>query len=62
MLMQARGSSGKPLLECVYRQAVVLVDELKRANVPAALVLDVAGMCGGRSSSSGGGGGATGGS
>lgn len=49
---QARGSSGKPLLECAYRQAVVLVKELKASNLPAALVLDVPGLCSGTSSSS----------
>jgi hypothetical protein len=43
--LQARGSSGKPLLECAYRQAVVLVDELKRISLPAALMLDVPGIC-----------------
>lgn len=42
---QVRGSSGKPLLECAYRQAFALVEELKRTGVPAALVLDVASLC-----------------
>jgi hypothetical protein len=48
--LQARGGSGQPLLECAYRQAVVLVDELKRNSLPAALVLDVPSICCGSSS------------
>lgn len=44
-LLKVRGSSGKPLLECTYRQAFALVEELKRTGVPAALVLDVASLC-----------------
>lgn len=50
--LQARGTSGKPLLESAYRQAVVVVDELKRIGLPAALVLDVPGLCCPTSSSS----------
>lgn len=42
---QARGTSAQPLLETMYRQTAVLVDELKRQGVPAALVLDVPGLC-----------------
>lgn len=45
LLAQARGTSAQPLLEALYRQAVVLLDELKRQGVPAALVLDVPAMC-----------------
>jgi hypothetical protein len=54
--LQARGTSGKPLLEVAYRQAVVVVDELKRIGLPAALVLDVPGLCCPTSSSGSGGG------
>jgi hypothetical protein len=31
---QARGASVQPLLEAFYRQAVVLLDELKRQGMP----------------------------
>ncbi|WIA15425.1 hypothetical protein OEZ85_002076 [Tetradesmus obliquus] len=44
-LLQARGTSAQPLLESVYRQAVGLLDELKRQGSPAALVLDVPKLC-----------------
>ncbi|KAF6266424.1 hypothetical protein COO60DRAFT_452801 [Scenedesmus sp. NREL 46B-D3] len=44
-LLQARGMSAQPLLESYYRQAVVLLDELKRLGVPSALVLDVPALC-----------------
>jgi hypothetical protein len=42
---QARGTSAQPLLEAFYRQAVVLLDELKRQGMPSALVLDVPKLC-----------------
>lgn len=42
---QARGSSAVPLVELMYRQTAVLLDELKRQGLPAALVLDVPGLC-----------------
>jgi hypothetical protein len=45
LLMQARGTSAQPLLEAFYRQAVVLLDELKRQGMPSALVLDVPKLC-----------------
>lgn len=44
-ILQARGASAQPLLETLYQQTVVLVDELKKQSVPASLVLDVQGMC-----------------
>jgi hypothetical protein len=43
--LQARGTSAQPLLESFYRQAVVLLDELKRQGMPSALVLDVPKLC-----------------
>jgi hypothetical protein len=43
--LQARGTSPQPLLEAFYRQAVVLLDELKRQGMPSALVLDVPKLC-----------------
>jgi hypothetical protein len=43
--MQARGTSAQPLLESIYRQAVVLLDELKRQGTPSAVVLDVPALC-----------------
>lgn len=45
LYVQARGTSAQPLLESMYRQTVVLVDELKKQSVPASLVLDVQRMC-----------------
>jgi hypothetical protein len=51
VVLQARGSSGRPLIECCYCQAVVLVDELKRCGSPAALVLDATSLASGSRSS-----------
>ncbi|KAF8056475.1 Ranbp10 [Scenedesmus sp. PABB004] len=44
-LLKARGTSAQPLLECIYRQAAVALDELRRGGLPAAQVLDPAALC-----------------
>jgi hypothetical protein len=52
-LLAARGRPPAPVLERVYRQAAVALDDLRRSHEPRALVLDAAAIIG----AAGGGGG-----
>lgn len=51
-LLAARGRPAAPALERAYRQAAVVLQELRRVHEPRALVLDVQGVVGGSGSSS----------
>jgi len=44
-LLAARGRPAAPALERLYRQTAVVLEELKKAHEPRALVLDAQGIC-----------------